>query len=646
MKRIYITYCWQNEKIADILDHHFQQVGIKLIRDKRDLDYSSSIEDFARKMRQGSYNICIISNEYLKRINCMYEINQLLKDDNFAKKKFCPIVVDTSSEPIDFSPTGIENYAQFWKNELIKQDQLINSILENRNKGEQIKQLKKIEAIYNDIREFLYLLKDVKYINSSDIEKDGIIIIGQSIFKKIGVSPRVNIEELYNITLLDDIEEAETKLAEYANHHLLKDNEYYLFTKATIYEKFHHYDLALYNYSLAYNVQKNFLLAYEAIIILYLRGIYKIDERFKNTVSLLKKVDSDNETLQIAEALINLQNGKNKNAIDIFENIIVKNSSGAHREYIYNNLANAYERLYESEPLNDYLLLAERNYRLSIEENPNYYQALNNLSLLYLMKLSDLSKAQNAISDCLAIFPEYHMGLNTQGLIFEEQRDFEKALEYYMKSYEYSKSYSPPINQIGRILDYEYKNSLCKLYYLLAYEINPKSMVNCFNLGNYYRKYTNNSEKAEELLTYALSVQHNNILCNMAMGLLKYQLEDYISARDYFSFALAYNADYICACFCLAVSEIKIGTDYVKITDFLNRFMKKHSCFYIEQLISVLKKSNKDLNAYINHILQEYIEYEYVNISGQISKTLIINPLVNINEAYQYIVDNFYFLND
>lgn len=407
MKRIYITYCWQNEKIADILDHHFQQVGIKLIRDKRDLDYSSSIEDFARKMRQGSYNICVISNEYLKRINCMYEINQLLKDDNFARKKFCPIVVDTSSESINFSPAGIENYAQFWKDELQKQDNLINSISENRNKGEQIKQLKKIEAIYNDIREFLYLLKDVKYINTSDIEKNGIIVIGQSIFKKIGISPKVNIEELYNIALLDDIEEAETKLAEYANHHLLKDNEYYLFTKATIYEKFHHYHLALYNYCLAYKVQKNFLLAYEAIITLYLRGIYSIDERFKNTVSLLGKIDSENETLQIAEALLSLQNGKNEKAIDIFEKIIAKNSTNAHREYIYNNLANAYERLYESEPLNKYLLLAERNYRMAIGENPNYYQALNNLSLLYLMKLSDLSKAQKAISECLAIFPEF-----------------------------------------------------------------------------------------------------------------------------------------------------------------------------------------------------------------------------------------------
>lgn len=235
--------------------------------------------------------------------------------------------------------------------------------------------------------------------------------------------------------------------------------------------------------------------------------------------------------------------------------------------------------------------------------------------------------------------------MNTQGLICEENRDFEKALEYYMKSYEHSKSYSPPINQIGRILDYEYKNSLCKLYYLLAYEINPKSMVNCFNLGNYYRKYTDNIEKAEELLTYALSVQSDNILCNMAMGLLKYQLEDFISARNYFSFALAYNPDYICACFCLAISEAKIGTDYVKIIDFLNRFVKKHSCSYIDQLISVLKNSRGNLDDFINPILGEYIEYEYVNTSSQISKTLIINPLISISEAYQYIVDNFYFLN-
>lgn len=642
MKRIYITYCWQDEKIADILDYHFQQVGIKLIRDKRDLDYSSSIEGFARKMRQGSYNICVISNEYLKRVNCMFEINQLLKDDNFMKKKFCPVVVDTSSEYVDLTPGGIENYAQFWKDELEKQDQLINNITENRNKGEQIKQLKKIEAIYNDIREFLYLLKDVKYINTSDIQKEGIVVIGQSIFKKIGISPKVNLEELYSITLLDDIEEAEMKLAEYANSHLLKDNEYYLYTKAIIFEKFHHYDLALYNYRLAYKIQKNFLLAYEAIIFIYLRGIYKLDERFQDTVRCLEEIDEKNDILRIAQGLIFLQKGRNREAVNLFETIIEEKKAILHREYLYNNLANAYERLYENEPKDNYLLLAEKNYKMAIAENTQYYQALNNLALLYLMKLSDVDKAQKTISKCLTVAPNYHMGLNTQGLICEEKQDFEKALEYYMKSYEQSKSYSPPINQIGRILDYEYRNPLCKLYYSLAYEIDPESLVNCFNLGNYYRKYTKDTKRAEELITHALDIQSSNILCNMAMGLLKFELEDYFSARDYFSYALMIKPNYPCAYFCFAICEIKLGSDYGKIVGFLEKIAQEQTCSYIIQLISFINNNESDLYDRIEVLLKEQIEYEYVKVPEQISKSLVINPSVNIHEAYQYIINNFY----
>lgn len=642
MKRIYITYCWQDEKIADILDQHFQQVGIKLIRDKRDLDYSSSIEGFARKMRRGSYNICVISNEYLKRINCMYEINQLLKDDNFAKKKFCPIVVDNVSETLDLTPEGIEKYAQFWENQLQKQNQLINSISENRNKEEQIRQLKKIDAIHKDIREFLYILKDSKYIHASEIENNGIAVVGQSIFKKIGISPKVNIEELYSITLADDIEQAETRLAEYANQHLLKDNEYYLFTRAVIYEKFGNYNLALYNYTLAYKIQKNFILAYEAIIMMYLRGIYQIDDRFRTVIDLLKKTDEENKTLKIAEALLDLKNGNYKNAINGLKKIAEQGGMNTHNEYIYNNLANAYERLYEIEPRETYLLLAETNYKQALNINENYYQALNNLALLYLMKLSDLPKAQQTIEDCLAIAPDYYMGLNTQGLIYEEKHDFEKALECYMKSYEHSKSYSPPINQIGRILDYEYRNPLCRLYYALAYEMNPKSMVNNFNFGNYYRKYTIDFEKANELLTYALLLGKNNILCNMAMGLLKYHTKEISLARDYFAFAFASNPDYTCACFCLAVSEIKMGEDCNKIVDFISKFTNTHPCLYMNQFITALKGPKDCLQNCIDYILEEYIEYEYINVPEQISKTLIIDPIVNISDAYQYIIDNFY----
>lgn len=645
MKRIYITYCWQDEKIADTLDYYFQQVGIKLIRDKRDLDYSSSIEDFAKKMRQGSFNICLISDEYLKRVNCMYEINQLLKDNNFARKKFCPIVVDNAPKQVDLSPSSIEEYAAFWKEEIDKQDQLINSISENRNKGEQIHQLKKLEAIYNDIREFLFLLKDAKYIKTSDIEREGIIAINRSIFKKININHKVNLEELYSITQLNNIEDAEKQLATYANNHLIKDNEYFLYTKATVYEKNGYYDLALYNYSLAYKTQKNFVLAYEAIIFLYLKGIYKIDDRFQIVTSGLREVDPTNPLLYIAEALLSLQKQDYSTSITLFESALEHKHSTIHLEFIYNNLANAYERQYEKEKNRTDLLLAEKYYNASINENPQYYQALNNLSLLYLMKLSDLTNAQKSISKCLSICPTYHMALNTQGLIYEEKNEFEKALECYMHAYEYSKSYSPPLNQIGRILDFEYRNPLCKLYYSLAYKINPRSIVNCFNFGNYYRKYTENMDKANNLLEEALSIQPNNILCNMAMGLLKYKIQDYIAARNYFSYAFALNPDYDSACFCLALCEYKINASPSFAKGLLEKYIKTHKNIFCENLLSILKNPLLDTDKQINNILNASIEYEYVNVPEQISKSLIINPIVNIRDAYQYIIDNFYHQN-
>lgn len=78
-------------------------------------------------MRRGSYNICLISDKYLNSVNCMYEIVQLLKDDNFATKKFCPIIVDTTNQ-VDLSPDGIEKYASFWKTKINSTNIIIDKI--------------------------------------------------------------------------------------------------------------------------------------------------------------------------------------------------------------------------------------------------------------------------------------------------------------------------------------------------------------------------------------------------------------------------------------------------------------------------------------------------------------------------------------
>lgn len=60
MKKIFLSYCWQDDKYADLIDSYFQQVGIKLIRDRRDLTYGTSISAFAKKIRKTS--LCNLHN--------------------------------------------------------------------------------------------------------------------------------------------------------------------------------------------------------------------------------------------------------------------------------------------------------------------------------------------------------------------------------------------------------------------------------------------------------------------------------------------------------------------------------------------------------------------------------------------------------
>lgn len=415
MKRIFLSYCWLDEIYADKIDYYFQQVGIKLIRDKRDLSYSSSIEGFARKIRKTSYAVCIVSEEFLKRENCMYEIVEFQKDDNFSKK-ICPIVVNYSDSHLKLAPQNIEEYASYWQEKVEQQNRLIDGISNNIHKNEQIKQLRKYSIIYDGIRDFLFFLKDAIYISSDIIDVQGIKSLNQNIFKKIGISPKINLEDLYSITQSNTIEEAEQRLTEYMNNHLIKENDYFLYTKANVYEKFEYYDLALYNYKLAYSISKDFILAYESIIVLYVRGIYKIDSLFGYVVNTLEKIDKSNATLKLAHGLFKLKEMKYEEAIPILKEALER-ATPKTKCYIYNNLANAYEEL--ASESNDYLKTSERYYLLAIKENENYYQAINNLALLYLAKFRCVDLAAVTLQKCLSVAPKYYMGLNTLGLIQE-----------------------------------------------------------------------------------------------------------------------------------------------------------------------------------------------------------------------------------
>lgn len=98
--------------MADFIETSLLNYGIKLTRDVRDIGLRQNIKEFMKSIRKADYVFLIISNEYLQSIACMYEILELIKDENYDKK-IIPIVKDKANI---FNVIGRGKYIEYWQN--------------------------------------------------------------------------------------------------------------------------------------------------------------------------------------------------------------------------------------------------------------------------------------------------------------------------------------------------------------------------------------------------------------------------------------------------------------------------------------------------------------------------------------------------
>ena len=110
--KIFLSYCWKNEKVANLIDSYFSGMNIKIIRDKRDLEYKQSLKEFMKTIRDAEYVIMIISKDYLESKNCMYEVSEFVKNKDF-KNRIIPII---TAESKIFDINEKINYFKYWEN--------------------------------------------------------------------------------------------------------------------------------------------------------------------------------------------------------------------------------------------------------------------------------------------------------------------------------------------------------------------------------------------------------------------------------------------------------------------------------------------------------------------------------------------------
>jgi len=111
-KEVSISYARNKEstEIADQLDNAFQERGITIFRDTRDLGYKESIKDFMKKIGRGKCVIVVISKEYLESENCMFELVEIAKKGDFNERVFHMLLDDAEI----FDPKERIKYVRYW----------------------------------------------------------------------------------------------------------------------------------------------------------------------------------------------------------------------------------------------------------------------------------------------------------------------------------------------------------------------------------------------------------------------------------------------------------------------------------------------------------------------------------------------------
>ena len=131
-------------------------------RDVRDIGPWKSIRDFMKGIRQQDYAVLIVSDLYLKSKNCMFEVTEIMKEQEYVDRIF-PAVVEHGI----YNPLKRVEYIEYWQKECEELETAIKGI-DISNAAELAADLKCYKNIASSIGEFLSIVADR---NNPDIQE-------------------------------------------------------------------------------------------------------------------------------------------------------------------------------------------------------------------------------------------------------------------------------------------------------------------------------------------------------------------------------------------------------------------------------------------------------------------------------------------
>lgn len=194
--KVFLSYSHYDINIADEVDISFKSKGILLTRDERDAPEYSDLEAFMDTVRDHDYVIMLVSDHYLKSINCMYEVIQFIKEKNYSDRTF-PITIDNEIKIFDRKKHI--KYVDYWQKEYISFESKIKKLRTNGMLSSH-KELNKIGMIRSNIGDFLRNVSFLKCVSLQKLKESKFKAIIDKIERSSDLIPKedskVNLEEL------------------------------------------------------------------------------------------------------------------------------------------------------------------------------------------------------------------------------------------------------------------------------------------------------------------------------------------------------------------------------------------------------------------------------------------------------------------
>lgn len=181
-KTIFLSYCQKDSDIAELIEEKLgKQIKGKatISRDIRDVEYHESFKRFMQSIEHHDYVITVISDNYFKSRNCMYEVLEVVKDSRFSDKlvfivlhdEDCQYYKTTNTINIAanvYSTEGQTAYSLFWKLQENELQQQIDELGDPTYAITQIKEKKIVQKILLDLPEFIEFVRDSKGLSLTE----------------------------------------------------------------------------------------------------------------------------------------------------------------------------------------------------------------------------------------------------------------------------------------------------------------------------------------------------------------------------------------------------------------------------------------------------------------------------------------------